>query len=68
MRVLRGLARLAHQRLKLGYARRHPLDHLVLRKQQRILLSLGQDMKRGRCHPQLESNLDSSRKPFLPTS
>lgn len=50
MRILRGPARLAHQRLQFRNPRSHPLDHLMLRKQQIVLLGLGQDMKRGRCH------------------
>ena len=67
MRIGRRLARLADQRLQLRNPSRHPLNHLVLRKQQLVLLGLGQDMKRGWWHRQFESNLDSLRNPFLPT-
>jgi len=67
MRILRSLARLPDQRLQLRNPRGHPLDHLVLGKQQIVLLGFGQNMKRGWCHPQDESNSDSQRKPFLPT-
>lgn len=42
MRILRGLARLADQGFQLG----NPLDHLVLGKQQLVLLGIGQNMKR----------------------
>jgi len=68
MRILRGLPRLADKRLQFQNPRSHPLDHLILRKQQIVLLGLGQNMKRGRCHPYGEPNPDSQRKPFLPTS
>jgi hypothetical protein len=46
---------------------RKALDHLILRKQQIVLLGLGQHMKRGWCHGQFESSTRSPRKPFLPT-
>lgn len=67
MRVLRGLARLADQRLQFRNPRSHPLDHLVLRKQQIVLLSFGQNMKRGWSHGQFKSSSRPPRKPFLPT-
>jgi hypothetical protein len=67
--LVRGcLARLANQALKFDNPRCHPLDHLVLRKQKLILLSFAQHMKRGWGHPKGESNSESPRNPFLPTS
>jgi len=51
MRVLRCLARLADQRLKFRNPRCQPLDHLILRKQQIVLLGLGQNMKQRGCYP-----------------
>lgn len=67
MRVLRGLARLADQGFQFRNPGRQALNHLVLRKEQLVLLGFGQDMKRGWRHRQFESNLDSPRKSFLPT-
>lgn len=67
MRILRGLARLADQGFQFRNPPGHPLDHLVLRKQQVVLLGLGQYMKRGRGHRQFESPPNAARKPFLPT-
>lgn len=67
MRVLRGLARLADQGFQFRNPGRQALNHLVLRKEQLVLLGFGQDMKRGWCHRQFESNPDSQRKSFLPT-
>jgi len=51
MRILRGFAGLAHQCLQFRNPRSHPLDHLILREQQIVLLGFAQDMKRGWCHP-----------------
>jgi hypothetical protein len=68
MRILRGLARRANQRLQFRNPRSHPLVHLILRKQEFILLGIGQNMKQGRCPRQLESNPNPQRNPFLPTT
>lgn len=63
--VLRGLPT---KPLKFRNPRRHTLDHLVLRKQKFVLLSFAQHMKRGWGHPKGESNSESPRNHFLPTS
>ena len=66
-RVRGCLARLACQALKFRDPRRHPLDHLVLRKQKLDLLCFAQHMKRGWRQSKGESNSESPRNPFLPT-
>jgi hypothetical protein len=67
-RVRGCLARLDYQALKFRNPRCHPLDHLVLRKHKRVLLSFAQHMKRGWGHPKGASEPNSPRNPFLPTS
>ena len=62
--VLRGLP----TRPSSSVIRRHPFDHLVLGQKKLVLLSFAQHMKRGWGHQQGESNSESPRTHFLPTS
>jgi hypothetical protein len=63
VRIRRGLARFAHQRLKLRYPGRQKLNQRRLLQKQGVLLGLTQANERRATHPYLDSFPESGRNP-----